>query len=119
MWASRPTKFYRRLAVGWGTHTPPHDKRNGCDIPFVGADVGALRKHATGMFLAPISAAISCCGAHSFAVLYLPPAAHGSLPAVASIWILKALSYVRRADRVVRPYTLYQRPPCVKGAVTA
>ena len=30
---------------------------------------------------------------HSFAALYLPPAAHGSLPAAASILSLKALSF--------------------------
>ena len=42
---------------------------------------------------------------HSFAVLYLPPAAHGSLPAVASILNLKALSYVVRAERVIGPYS--------------
>ena len=42
---------------------------------------------------------------HSFAVLYLPPAAHGSLPAVASILNLKALSYVVRAERGIGPYS--------------
>ena len=36
-------------------------------------DVGTLRKHAGGMFLVPIAAAISCCGAHNFAAAFKPP----------------------------------------------
>ena len=68
-----PYEILSEVGVGRGTHTPPHDKRNGYDIPFVGADVGALRKHATGMVLAPISAAISCCGAQNFAAAFKPP----------------------------------------------
>ena len=56
-------------------------------VSCVGADVGALRKHAGGMFLASDL---------------------GSYAAVAAILILKALSYVR-ADRVARPYRQVQK----------
>ncbi len=41
MWASRPTKFYRWLAVGRGDHTPPHDGRKGAfSVPFSGSSAG-------------------------------------------------------------------------------